>query len=129
MRIPLLPVAATLALLAGPALAIDTPTQDGSAGDHSATNAGTPSQQHAGQNTAALEEHLRQSLKHAGFSEIQIMPAAFIVRAKGQDGTMVTMMIQPDEIEGVTVAPPGSQDKEQDGTGLIDPSQQGRIQD
>lgn len=55
---------------------------------------------------AAINEPLRQqvqdNLKKAGFTDINVMPTSFLVRAKDQSGNPVIMVINPDSFTEVT---------------------------
>jgi hypothetical protein len=61
------------------------------------------------QNTMQIQEQLRQDLSKAGYSDIQIMPGSFLVRAKDKQGNQTEMMISPTSMTKITaVSPSGS---------------------
>ena len=68
-------------------------------------------------NAQAIQQQVQNNLKQAGFTDIQIMPSSFLVRAKDSAGNPVIMVINPDSVTAVTeiTAPTG-----------ISPSQQGK---
>ena len=68
-------------------------------------------------NTQAIQQQVQNNLKQAGFTDIQIMPSSFLVRAKDSAGNPVIMVINPDSVTAVTeiTAPTG-----------ISPSPQGK---
>lgn len=85
-----------------------------------ATPSSTPSQTQdqskdsgTAKNTADIQQHLSQDLQKAGFTNVEVMPESFLVRAKDKDGRQVMMVINPDSVESVTAikasASPGSQ--------------------
>ncbi len=65
----------------------------------------SPSQGPSGQTSQAVQQHVRQNLQQAGFTDIQLMPSSFLVRAKDKDGNPVMMVINPDSITAVTRLP------------------------
>jgi len=76
--------------LVGPAFAQSTQNQSAS-GSSSA-------QSSSSQRTQAQimsQDKLRQQLSQAGFREVRILDAAYLVQAKTQDGNTVMMMIDP----------------------------------
>jgi hypothetical protein len=81
-------------VFAGSALAAMDST---SGGPSSAQNA-APSPQ----TPAHLGQKLRDDLTKAGFTNITIMPASFLVRAKDSQGHAVMMIINPDSLTDVT---------------------------
>jgi sporulation protein YlmC with PRC-barrel domain len=87
--------AAALTLLAPAAFA--QTTNSGAAADQS-DNAATAPNGHPANVRAQLMSNLRQ----AGFTDVRIMPEAFLVRAKDPSGNPVTMFINPTSMEMVT---------------------------
>lgn len=82
-------------LVAAPALAqSNTNSDSGSSSDQSADH------QHA-----SIARSLRADLQKAGFTNIRIMPEAFIVRATNPEGQKVVMRISPDTITEITALP------------------------
>lgn len=57
---------------------------------------------HSGMGTVDL---LKQDLEKAGFTNINILPEAFIVHATNSEGDRVVMRITPDVVEAVAVNP------------------------
>ncbi len=51
---------------------------------------------------AHLSQRLRDDLAKAGFTDITIMPASFLVRAKDSQGNPVMMVVNPDSLTEVT---------------------------
>jgi hypothetical protein len=121
MRIqPTLPIVAALGLaLAGPAMA------QSQGGSGSSTTPGTtlgatqgttqaqspaPGQQGrtGSQAQAMSQQQLRQQLTQAGFRDVQIVDAAYLVQARTQDGNTVLMMINPPSAGGMQGASMGS---------------------
>jgi len=77
-------------------------------------NQNQPQQQNQNQTqqqNQTIGEKLRQNLQAAGFTEIQLMPSSFLVRAKDRDGNPVMMVVNPDSITAVTVGQPGGQNR------------------
>ena len=77
------------------------------AGSNTKSSQDNPSANHqSGQtqnpNAAQIATKLRQSLGHAGFSDVHVMPQSFLVRAKDQDGNPVMMVVNPDSVTSVT---------------------------
>ncbi len=80
------------------------PAIDQSGGTTNAANANASNMSGKAQNIAAK---LHQSLTKAGFSDIQVMPESFLVRAKDSDGNPVMMVVNPDSITAVTAMDTG----------------------
>jgi hypothetical protein len=56
-------------------------------------------QQHREGVTAQLvEDGLRTRLAHAGFTDIEMIPTSFLVRAKDADGNSVMLVLSPDTV-------------------------------
>ena len=72
-------------------------------------------------NAQAIQQQVQNNLRQAGFTDIQIMPSSFLVRAKDSAGNPVMMVINPDsvtavtEITGPTGTSPAPQGKSSDG--------------
>jgi hypothetical protein len=77
---------------AGSAVAASTASPAGSAADQ-----GGPSMVQ----TPHLNQKLRDDLAKAGFTDITIMPASFLIRAKDSQGNPVMMVINPDSVTEV----------------------------
>ena len=63
--------------------------------------------------SAPLRQQVRDNLVSAGFSDIQIMPTSFLVRAKDKSGNPVMMVINPDSVTELATVPGGSQSSPQ----------------
>lgn len=102
---------APLLLLAGPALAQSTSPSTTTPSNQSQSN--TPStQSQANKSSQANEkspqmvrQQVQKNLQQAGFTDIQIMPSSFLVRAKDKDGNPVMMVINPDSVTAITEVP------------------------
>ena len=55
-----------------------------------------------GQNNMHIRQHVKDELQQAGFSNVQVMPESFLVRAKDKEGRPVMMVINPDSITAIT---------------------------
>lgn len=64
-----------------------------------------------GESAAAIQARLTQDLDKAGFTNVEVMPESFLVRAKDKEGRPVMMVINPDSITSLTAInqPTGSQ--------------------
>jgi hypothetical protein len=91
MKLALAASLAAFALAGSPALAQSSANQSGSGSSAKAT----PGQ--AGNPHAMTPDKLRQTLQQAGFQNITILDAAYLVQAKSKDGDTVLMMINPPE--------------------------------
>ena len=49
-----------------------------------------------------IRQHVKQDLEQAGFTNVQVMPESFLVRAKDKQGRPVMMVINPDSITAIT---------------------------
>src|SRR4051794_31662562 len=89
-------VLSVLALMTTPALAQDPTTTPG--GPRSSPG-----------DTQRVQQQVRNNLNQAGFTDIQIVPSSFLVRAKDKAGNPVMMVITPDSVTAVTeiTAPTG----------------------
>ncbi|MDF1585037.1 hypothetical protein [Marinimicrococcus flavescens] len=90
MRARYLSALALAAALATPAFA-----QSGKSSDQSSQQAGQKATAQSTQQQTMSQEKLRSQLEKAGFSKIEIIDAAFLVRAEGPDGDKVLMYIDP----------------------------------
>ena len=48
-----------------------------------------------------VREQVKQTLEAAGFTDVQVMPESFLVRAKDPAGSPVIMVIDPEFLHGV----------------------------
>lgn len=82
-------------------------------------------------NAQAIQQQVQNNLRQAGFTDIQIMPSSFLVRAKDSAGNPVMMVINPDsvtavtEITGPTGTSPAPQGKSSDGGLNVPPGNSG----
>lgn len=58
--------------------------------------------QMSGQNPANLRQQVKKNLAAAGFTDINVMPESFLVRAKDRSGNPVMMIINPGSVTAVT---------------------------
>ncbi len=85
----------------------------------------TQSAQPAGQNKGSpqaqsqqpIQQQVRKNLQQAGFTDIQLMPSSFLVRAKDKNGNQVMMVINPDSVTAVTEVPAASTTGQGSGNG------------
>ena len=68
-----------------------------------------PDEQSDVQGAQLIEEQLRTQLKGARFTDIEVMPMSFAVRAKDADGNPVFLMLSPDGVWQLT--PQNGQDE------------------
>ena len=68
---------------------------------------------------AHMSQKLHDDLTKAGFTDITIMPASLIVRAKDAQGNSVMMVINPDSLTEVTQKSEGTPPKEAPLAGAI----------
>jgi hypothetical protein len=73
-----------------------------SASSTSTPPSGSGSQQSSIQNPAPIGTNIQKNLQAAGFTNIQVMPSSFLVRANDQDGNPVMMVVNPDSITAIT---------------------------
>jgi mannitol-specific phosphotransferase system IIBC component len=78
-------VAAVIAMAMAPAAAQQSGTQ----------SKDSPSAQSGTQSHAAAQSKLRQSLEQAGFKDIKVVDAAYLVHARTGDGNLAVMYIDP----------------------------------
>jgi hypothetical protein len=90
--------ALTPLILAIPASAQNLPPNQNAAPD-AAQN------QNAAESPQTIQESLRSDLGRAGFTDIQLVPSSFLVRAKDPDGNPVTLVLTPEAFTAVEVAP------------------------
>ena len=107
----------TLPLLAALALGITTTAAaaQGTSGQTTGQTAKSPttqSQTQSGSSGTALhamsQAKLTESLKKAGFTDVQIVDASYMVHAKSSDGEPVVMVINPPAVTSATGAGTGT---------------------
>jgi len=102
---------APLLLLAGPALAQNatpgttTPSNQSQANTPSTQSQANKSSQANQKSPQMVRQQVQKNLQQAGFTDIQIMPSSFLVRAKDKDRNPVMMVINPDSVTAVTEIP------------------------
>ena len=91
----------TLALCAGfalPAAAQQPPAAAPASGPAAGQQPPAPN----GQDGPTIQARLTQDLDKAGFTNVQVMPESFLVRAKDKEGRPVIMVVNPDSITSFT---------------------------
>ena len=69
------------------------------------------------QTTQFVANALRTRLAHAGFTDIEMLPTSFLVRAKDADGHAVLLQVSPDEVTEWKQAGPQQHEESPDETG------------
>ena len=100
------------ALLIGPAAA-QNPTDHGNqpAQAQNQDKAGAQNQKSGNQNQQSIARQVRGDLAKAGYTDVNVMPESFLVRAKDKDGHNVMMIINPDSFLSVTEVSNGNSGK------------------
>lgn len=93
MRYAPIGLALTAGLAMGASGALAQTSGSGSSGS------ANQSAQH-GKSSTMTQEKLRQSLTQAGFQDVRIVDASYLVQAKTKDGDTVVMMINPPDMTG-----------------------------
>jgi hypothetical protein len=79
-----------------------------SAGASAQNSSGTPqaggqNQMHQmNQNGQSVRQTLQKHLQDAGFSDVQMIPTSFLIRAKDNQGHPVSMVVTPDSVMAIT---------------------------
>lgn len=119
MRVPLaLTAAAALVIMHASASAqtrSEPPAPPGAAQAQAGQN--STQAQKPGQSSQTVREKLTKNLHDAGFTDIQVMPSSFLVRAHDRDGNPVMMVINPDSVTAVTEMKNGVQSQQDNTTG------------
>ena len=55
-----------------------------------------------GQQQQSIQARVKNNLEQAGFTNVQIMPSSFLVRAKDKEGNPVMMVINPNSVTAIT---------------------------
>lgn len=105
MRALVLPVcaAAIIAIGSAGAMSQQSPSKPGQTG----TQAGQSSdrtQSQSGMPRAMTQSQLRQSLEKAGFKNVTILDAAYLVQGQTEQGDTLMMTINPPSISGATAS-------------------------
>jgi hypothetical protein len=83
------------------ALTIAAPAASTAASSSCGEASGSASMQQGGASPRVVQK-LHDNLTKAGFSDVQIMPQSFLVRAKDSDGNPVMMVVNQDSVTAVT---------------------------
>jgi hypothetical protein len=83
--------------LALPAAAQSTQSPSSNSSSSSAQHSGTNSQDNTN-----IRQQLMQDLQKAGFTNVQVVPESFLVRAKDKQGRPVMMVVNPDSVTAIT---------------------------
>lgn len=59
----------------------------------------------SGTNNTPIREQVKDNLQKAGFQDVSVTPASFLVRAKDKSGRPVAMVMTPDSVMMVTEMP------------------------
>lgn len=78
------------------------PTQGAAASAGSMGKTTSPNGQGAMNGQTHIAQKMREDLSKAGFTDIQIMPSSFLVRAKNSSGNPVMMVINLDSVTAIT---------------------------
>jgi hypothetical protein len=122
MRIPALPLIASVALFAGPALAqpssvtaaqpntsaspnassvTENPSMATQGGGQPYTDTPSSNQQSGTDVSRGTRRALRQSLQGSGFRNVTVEPRTFVVHAQAPDGSHIVMLVGPERVSGV----------------------------
>ncbi|MGH7099839.1 MAG: hypothetical protein ACREE4_19590 [Stellaceae bacterium] len=97
MRLSIIPIVASFALLAAPAFAATS----GATAPNTQT---ATSSQNLASNTMQVsrdtQQKLEQSLKQSGFHDVTVAPRTFIIHAQAPDGSRIVMVVDPDRRMG-----------------------------
>ena len=66
------------------------------------TTTTTPSTAPAPMTPGAMQDALKEDLTKAGFTDVQVMPSSFLVRAKDKSGHPIMMVINPDSVTEIS---------------------------
>lgn len=78
------------------------------AADNSSTSQSSQTAPANQQHSLATAQKLKQDLQNAGFTDVNVMAEAFVVRAKTKSGDPVVMTIGPNGFEAVEAIPAGN---------------------
>ncbi|MGH7036689.1 MAG: hypothetical protein ACREFK_19800 [Stellaceae bacterium] len=101
MRLSIIPIVASFALLVAPAFAAT------SGATVPNTQTATPAQNLASntmQVSRDTQQKLEQSLKQSGFHDVTVAPRTFIIHAQAPDGSRIVMVVGPDMAHGVIMS-------------------------
>ena len=74
------------------------------------------------QKQQSMGSQVKSNLEQAGFTDVQVMPSSFLVRAKDKDGNPVMMVINPDSMTSVTEISGGQRSSATTGSGTTNES-------
>ncbi len=106
MRIPFVVLATVLASSAAFAQSTNAPSANSEA---AGARAGAANAQAQASPSGPIVQRIRRNLEQAGFTDIQLMPSSFLVRAKDKDGNPMMMVINPDSVTAVSEIGGGNQ--------------------
>jgi hypothetical protein len=78
-----------------------------------AGQSGAQSGRTAAQPTARTAQQVKQSLQQAGFQEVDVVDAAYLIHARTRDGDFVLMLVDPPGGPGATIGAGGQQQSSQ----------------
>lgn len=55
---------------------------------------------------APIQQQVKQDLSQEGFTNVQVMPESFLVRATDKSGNRIMMILNPDSVTAVTAYEP-----------------------
>jgi hypothetical protein len=85
-----------------PAMAQDAPQVQSAA-----PNAAQQQDEPVSEGAQSIQRNVRAQLALAGFTDIELLPTSFLVRAKDADGNPVMLMLSPDSISQLQELAPG----------------------
>jgi hypothetical protein len=106
MRSFIRPFAVVAALALGSAGAFAQQSATGGTSQGSQSSTGTAKSTQDVQFHAMSQERLKKALREAGFQEINVVGATYVVHAKSEDGDSVVMYVTPPPVQGASA--PGS---------------------
>jgi hypothetical protein len=85
-------------------LAIPASAQNAAPTQNAKTGAAPAQNQASSQNptTPSIVQTIRSDLEQAGFTDIEVIPRSFLVRAKDQYGNPAVLVVGPDSISAIT---------------------------
>jgi hypothetical protein len=87
--------------LAWPVMAATTDSSTNTGANSAASN-GSMNNNGSTTTTPQISAKLRQSLAQSGYTDIQVVPEAFLVHAKDKGGNPVMMMVRPNSVTEIT---------------------------
>jgi hypothetical protein len=84
-----------------PAMAQDAPQVQGAAPNTAQQD------EPVSEGAQSIQRNIRAQLTLAGFTDIELLPTSFLVRAKDADGNPVMLMLSPDSISQLQEVAPG----------------------